>query len=479
MEFDKYISKLKKIVRDCIEKRSLETALIAAKTLSNIYYNYNQIYTDTELENDLLQIRDMLLQKQEYIADKNCVLFYDGFGLDLRGIAVVYARALARLSYKVIYVCPETMNGKIPHIISEFNSNNTQIIYVNKEISNIERIKQINSIFRNYRPKVAFFYTYPSDVEGAIAFSNNNSSTRIQLDLTDHAYWIGVNAFDYIVNGREMGASIAHYERGIPKERIIKLDCTPYINRDKCDKLLPFDIKSEKYIFTGGSLYKTLGDDNLLYYKAIDNILLNFHDIKFLYAGSGNDTEIQKLITKYPGRAFLVDERPDFYELIVSCVLYINSYPMFGGLMMRYAALAGKIPITLKHGNDADGILINQEHLGIEYECFDDFIAEIYKLLSDNEYREKKEHMLIGAVMTEEDFARNLEMLIELHRTEFSFDKIRRFDTTELRSEYKKRYTNKCLYRDMVKKSNIKLFQYFPREFVLGELNKTKERLFK
>ena len=174
MEFDKYISKLKKIVRDCIEKRSLETALIAAKTLSNIYYNYNQIYTDTELENDLLQIRDMLLQKQEYIADKNCVLFYDGFGLDLRGIAVVYARALARLSYKVIYVCPETMNGKIPHIISEFNSNNTQIIYVNKEISNIERIKQINSIFRNYRPKVAFFYTYPSDVEGAIAFSNNN-----------------------------------------------------------------------------------------------------------------------------------------------------------------------------------------------------------------------------------------------------------------------------------------------------------------
>ena len=83
------------------------------------------------------------------------------------------------------------MKGKIPHIISEFNSNNTQIIYANKEISNIERIKQINSIFRNYRPKVAFFYTYPSDVEGAIAFSNNNSSTRIQLDLTDHAYWIG------------------------------------------------------------------------------------------------------------------------------------------------------------------------------------------------------------------------------------------------------------------------------------------------
>lgn len=480
MQIDEYILKLKCIIKNNLVHNKLEESIIAAKVLSEICYNYNQFYTDDELEEYLIKARDILFyERKQYVADNNCIFFYDGFGEDLRGIAVVYARALSLLNYKIVYACPKTKKGKIPHIISEFNTENTNIIYVDKDISNIERIKQINSIFEDYKPKVAFFYTYPSDVEGSIAFSNNNSSIRIQLDLTDHAFWVGVRAFDYIVNGREMGASIAHYERGISKERIIKLDCTPYINKDKYNKLLPFDIKSEKYIFTGGSLYKTLGDKNLLYYRTIDDILSSFQDIKFLYAGSGDDTEINKLILKYPGRVFLIEERPDFFDLIKNCVLYINSYPMFGGLMMRYAALAGKIPITLKHDNDADGILINQEKLEIEYEHFDDFIAEIHKLLSDDDYRNKKESTLKGSVMTEEDFVRNLKMLIEQRKTEFTFGDIKRFNTTEFRKEYKNRYKLNCLYQDIVKKDNIKLIQYFPKEFVLKGLNKIKERIFK
>lgn len=480
MQIDEYILKLKYIIKNNLIHNKLEKSIIAAKVLSEIYYNYNQVYTDDELEEYLIKARDLLFyERKQYVVDNNCIFFYDGFGEDLRGLAVVYARALSLLNYKVVYACPTTGKGKIPHIVSEFNTENTNIIYIDKEISNIERIKQINSIFEDYKPKVAFFYTYPSDVEGAIAFSNNNSSLRFQLDLTDHAFWIGVNAFDYILNGREMGASIAYYERGISKGRIIKLDCSPYINNDEYDKLLPFDIKSEKYIFTGGSLYKTLGDKGLLYYKTINDILLNFHDFKFLYAGSGDDTEMKKLIAKYPNRVFLIDERPDFYELIRNCVLYINSYPMFGGLMMRYAALAGKIPITLRHDNDADGILINQKNLGIEYDNFNDFIAEIHRLLSDDEYRKTRESILKDSVMTEEDFARNLKMVIEQHRTEYSFENIRRFDTTKFRTEYKKRYTVKCLYQNIVKKDNIKLFRYFPKEFMMEGLNKIKEGMFK
>lgn len=479
MQVEIVIEKLKKIIKTQIDKKNYEVALTAAKTLSGIYYDYNQIYTDKELEDDLLIIRDAILEKEAYEPDKKCVFFYDGFGIDLRGLAVVYAHALAKLNYKVIYACPNTSQGKIPHIISEFDKERTEIIYIDKSISNIERAKQINGIFEKYKPSVAFFYTYSSDIEGAISFSNNDSTTKFQLDLTDHAYWIGINAFDYIINGREIGASIAHFERGIPKNRIIKLDCAPYINRDGCNAPLPFDIEKEEYIFTGGALYKTLGDKDLLYYKTIDNILENFPDMKFLYAGSGDTAEMQKFISKYPNRAFLINERSDFYEIIKHCVLYINSYPMFGGLMMRYAALAGKIPITLKHDNDADGILINQANLDIEYENYNQYIVEIHKLLSDNSYRNQKEKKLAGSVMTEDDFERNLKLLIEENRTEYCFDEISRFDTTEFRNEYKNRYTNSCLYKDITKKSSIKLFKYFPKEFLFGTFIKTKERLFK
>ena len=476
MNVDNVISKLKKIIDINIKIKKYEMAINALQLLSEIYYSYNQTYTDIEVEEDLLLIRESVLSKNKYDVDKNCVFFYDGFGLDLRGLAVVYARALASLNYRVIYACPDTMIGKIPHIISEFDMNKTQIVCIKKSTSNIERVKQIDSIFTKYKPKCAFFYTTPWDVEGAIAFSNNSSTIKYQIDLTDHAYWIGLNAFDYIINGREMGASIAHYERGISTNRLIKLDCSLYINRDVCDKKLPFDIRSTKYIFTGGSLYKTLGDKDHLYYRTIDNILQNFKDISFIYAGSGNDSEIKKIISKYPGRAFLINERPDFYELIKHCILYINSYPMFGGLMMRYAAMARKIPITLKHNNDADGILINQHQLGIEFEDYDEYISEIHRLLSNDVYRAEKEDRVSSSVLREEDFARNLKLLIEENTTEYYFKDIERFDTTEFRSEYKKRYTKEQLCKTIAKKSNLRLMRFFPKEFILGLLIKIKER---
>lgn len=479
MKVDETIRELKKIISLKEGENNYEVALLAAETLSEINYEYNQIYTDKELEDELLIIRDKILNKKEYNLDQRCVFFYDGFGLDLRGLAAIYARALTSLNYNIIYACPNTSQGRIPHILSEFRPDKTDIVYIDKSISNIDRIKQINAIFEKYRPKAAFFYTYPSDVEAAIAFSNNESTTRFQIDLTDHAFWIGVNAFDYIIDGRDMGASIAHYGRKIPKNRIIKLDCAPYINKDVCDIPFPFDLKTEKYIFTGGALYKTLGDPNLLYYKTIDDILRTFLDIKFIYAGSGDDTEIQKIVSKYEGRAFLIDERSDFYELIKHSILYLNSYPMFGGLMMRYAALARRIPITLKHDNDSDGILINQEQLDIEYDNYDDFITEIHKLISDDNYRKQKEKRLVGSVMTEDDFVRNLSLLIEKYRTEYSFDEMNEFDTTEFRNEYKRRYTTSCLYQNIAKKANIRLFKYFPKEFIFGTIIKIKEKLRK
>ena len=63
MQVDKTIQKLKALVKNEIEKKNYEVALIAARTLSNIYYSYNQIYTDKELEDELLELRDAILEK--------------------------------------------------------------------------------------------------------------------------------------------------------------------------------------------------------------------------------------------------------------------------------------------------------------------------------------------------------------------------------------------------------------------------------
>lgn len=66
--------------------------------------------------------------------------------------------------------------------------------------------------------------------------------------------------FDYFLESREMGASLAVYKWNVPVNRFIKIDFAPYINLDICSQPFPFDIENEAFIFTGGALYKTLGD---------------------------------------------------------------------------------------------------------------------------------------------------------------------------------------------------------------------------
>jgi len=476
MLIEKYIQKLKLISQNQFKRKDYEKSIKSLKAAANILYTFNQRYTDSEIENQITEIRKCILSNSNSInVKKDVVFFYDGFGLDLRGWAASYVRALTKLGYYIIYMCPS--NSKIPHILGEMNSNTSEVIYLCG--SNIEKAKTIDSVFKNYKPGTAFFYTYPDDISAAIAFENNPCTTRIQIDLTDHAFWIGVNAFDYILESREMGASIAVHHRFIGADKIIKYDCTPYIIRDKCNITLPFDIEKEKYIFTGGSLYKTLGDRELLYYNTIRYILKKYTNIKFLYAGEGDSSEIEKLIAEYPDRVFLVNERPDFFELIKNCILYINSYPMFGGLMMRFAALAGKVPITLKHGNDSDGLLINQELLGIEFDNYDDFISEIDHLLTDSEYRSKKERLLNNSVYNEEMFAEELDLVIKNHKSKSSFESIREFDTIEFRKEYLRRNSIHTLYKLFASKSSISLVKYFPKEFFMGCFFKLKGRLLK
>lgn len=479
MKVEAYIEKLKKIIKREINKSNYEAALAASTTLADIYYSYNQIYLDLELEDNLLVIRDSVLDKKEYIADNHFVLFYDGFGADLRGWAASYVRTITKLGYKLIYVCPSNKKGKIPHILGEMNHKNSTVIYLDVSASYVMKTKEIDGIFKKYIPGTAFFYTTPNDVCAAVAFSNNSSTTRIQVDLTDHAYWIGVNAFDYITECRKMGASLAIYERNIRKDRIVKLDCAPYIITDKIDDPYPFDIYSEKYVFTGGALYKTLGDRHLLYYKTVRHILEKYEDIKFLYAGTGDTSEIEKLKNEYPTRVFLINERSDFFEIIKNCCLYLNSYPMFGGLMMRYAAMAGKVPITLKHGNDSDGLLINQESLGIEFVNYDEYINEIDRLISDETYRHDKERVLRDSVYDEDKFASELNLIITEHKPKDSFDIIEKYDTTEFRHEYKRRYRRENLYKCMACKANVVLLRYFPIEFTLGTLIKIKGKTIK
>lgn len=472
----KNIIRLKNIAQNALKQNHYEEAQAAISACAEILYNYNQYYKDDELESLVSQLSKRVIADTMYVCDENTILFYDGFGLDTRGFAVSFVKALRRCNYKVVYVTKSNAIGNIPHIVKELGSNVAKYINMKKYEKHVD---ELNKIFKQYHPKAAFFYTVPYDVSGAVVFhAYKNKVKRIQVDLTDHAFWLGINAADYFMAARSIGASIEMYERGIDADKIIRLDVAPYINSDMVEEKLPFDIKSTRYIFSGGALYKTLGDPNLYYYKLVNEILRQDDTIRFLYAGRGDSSQLDLLKASFPERIFLIKERADFYELINNCLFYLNTYPMFGGLMMRYSALAGKIPLTLKHDNDADDILFDQANLGIEFDTYEEATEEIKKLLFDDQYRKNKEDKLKNSVIDAEKFEENLRGLIELNKTSYAFEKIEPVDTHRFRSEYIERFD---YYRDIVKaiakRKNISLTRHYPVMFIQAILRKLRRKI--
>ena len=467
------INKLRFIARKYLKNRLFSQFLDISTVCAYLEKQYNQEYTDIILEDLLLDfsydyVKSLKNEFDGFIANSNTVLIYDGFGLDLRGSMIPVTKAFLRTEYKIIYVTVNDAKNKQPHLMKQFlGHQNYEVFYIQKE--GLNKVKDLVGILEQTKPANAFIYTYPWDAAALSVFNTyKNQICRYLFDLNDHAFWIGLNSFDYCIVGRDYGAVIDRDYRHIPSNKIIKLDAPLCIDDDVYFKGLPFDCDKKRFVFSGGSLYKTLGDTENTYYKIVEHLLENHSDVNFVYAGGGDKTEFHKLNSKYPNRIFLFPEREDFYQIIKKCVFYLNTYPMFGGMMMRYAANARKIPLTLRHNHDSDGILLNQKETFIEYDKYEDIVNDIDLLLTDNDYLAQREKLLLNSVMTEDRYCRNLKSLINSKKTEFEIEYLP-IDTSRFRVEYINRLKLSNIISPFLTKTKIVyLIKYFPLLFIIA-----------
>ncbi|OAA86946.1 hypothetical protein [Clostridium ljungdahlii] len=473
------ISKLKNTSITAIKKNNYEKALAAISACANILYEYNQVYEDDELEQMLLQIGKQIIkcdsQIYNQLKNSNTVLFYDSFGMDLRGHVIVYTKAIVKNGYHLVYVTNEKARDNQPNLKRELEGYDVDWIYINMNKSYLEWITSLFYIFEKNKPQNAFFYTTPFDVAGTVVFDRlENYVYRYLIDLTDHAFWLGKYAADLFIGSRDLAASISFFHRNIEKDKLAMLDVNLYVNCNMKLGPMPFDVDKNKFIFSGGSLYKTLGDPDNKFYAIVEHVLVNNPDIFYVYAGFGDDSQLKNLQYKFKGRVYHLPERTDFYQIMERCIIYLNTYPMFGGLMMRYAANAGKIPITLRHNNDADGLLFDQNDREIQYDDFDTLVKDLDHLLNDKEYLNTREKKLNGAIMTEECFVRNIGLLIKEKRTEYCYH-IQEVDTADFRDEYRRRYDCKYGFEHAIAKSiNRSLIISFPKFFLKKFVSKLK-----
>lgn len=459
--------KLKEICKNNIQKHKFENSLAAISALAYIYYHRNQFYSCEILEKYLLQIGDQLrlstISKDELQSET--IFFYDGFGIDIRGLAYIYLKALCSLkNKKIIYATALQHEDRIPLLKSLLEKNGVEMVYFSITGGYLKQIKQIDALLQANKPGVSFIYTTPWDVAAVTVFNKQRNIKRVQVNLTDHAFWLGINMFDVCVEFRDYGFSLSRDYRKIPENKLTILPFYPHIENNCEYEGLPFSVEGKKLIFSGGALYKTLSDDNK-YYKIVKEILTKHDDVVFLYAGSGDATKLNMLRTEFPERVYHITERKDFFKIIEKSYFYLNTYPHLGGLMTQYAVAAGKLPITLKYDQGSDGLLLNQNKISVFYSTMEELLSDVHKLLSDKNYLQIKEKEIKDSLMTEEKFVKEINNIVEYGKTTI-LPNYQPIDVERTKREYLFRFTSEKIESAIANRRNKALIRYFPHLFL-------------
>lgn len=462
------VSDLKKSANKAYEKNKYDEALSLVSICAAVLYQTNIYYRDNDLEGLVEKLAGNVCNRpNNYQKNENVCLFWDGFGINDRGLAQIYLKALSRTK-KIVYVTYEDRKDQIPDLKLILEEDGNKYLFIDRKKSSYSKqIKQLEKIIKDFMPSSFFFYSVPDDVVATpIMYSCEGLFKRVQINLTDHAFWLGAGCIDTCVEFREYGASISIGYRQIEANKIRIIPFYPMLHEERKFLGFPFEVKEgQKVVFSGGALYKTLGANNL-YYKVVDRLLQENKNVIFWYAGSGDDSEMKNIIKKYPGRAYLTAERSDLFQVLKHSTFYLSTYPLCGGLMYQYAAKAGKVPVTLVSDEITDGFLLNQKKLHIEFCNVDEMFVEIEKLLNDSSYVKKRENEMINAVISEESFNIKVANIFSDDKINISFHYI---DTSSFQQWYLDTLTKQDVERTLIRKNAVGVgIKYYPGRFLRG-----------
>lgn len=488
LEIDEKIAAIKRRIQKAVAKGQYDSALLLIKCLANILFNYNQYYKDDFLEEQMEILMERLFDAgdrplQSVRADSASIFFYDGVGVD-DGIELIYVKGLVKAGHHVVYLVRESAKGKFPILQSWLENYHAEIIYIPVGLSTLQECRYIYEVQNRADIKAGFLYALPYDVAGVMAFmSARNRYVRYRVNFVDHAYWLGGNkAFDYCLEFRDFGAFLSGHYRGIPKEHIIMLPYYPYIDQEKEYEGFPFPVEEGDFIiFSGGTLYKTYDGAENLYYKMVEFCLSEFAHTKFWYAGRGEDrhtVELKRLQEKYAGRVFWSKEgRDDLFQVLQHVDLYLNTYPVGGGLMLQYAAAAGRVPLIYYRTIESrTSTLVNQDRLGIEFDDLEAWKEEAAKLIRDEAYRKSKEQRVLENAIDADIFERNLLKVLREQKTEYEVSPIDAGGLKEIQKTYRERFGAHGVEDVMGKESYLPLLKVCPVIYLYSRMIKKSKR---
>lgn len=404
---------IKKDIRKCIDKGNYSKAFTLIDTYAVLSQTINDHFYDKEIEDFLQQIAEKTLglKTNTFNGDAKKIVFYDQIGTTIC-LGLQYLRALKKNGYEIIYIFESPLRKVKQDLLNEVKQICSEY-YVFEGKSTIAVGKQIQTvILEAHASKLITHFS----AEGALGMSVLYSISGIEkyrIVPGDHHYYIGVDCYDHFFEYRRFAIKVAHEERGIPLKKIYKLPYYPIIT-SFCDfQGFPKETEGKVKILTAGSEYKFRGSN--WFFDTCEWILKNHKNAVIIFLGSASTQIVNFIKEKGLENSFiLAGYRRDFVECMKHVDMFLNSYPMGGGLVGLTSINLSKPVIS--HFEELNALQNSiRSFLGAEdvdspisFDDDDKMKSYVTKLINDASFRQEEGARMKSMANTEEKFTKTL-----------------------------------------------------------------------
>lgn len=466
-----YFNKIKSLANKQYKQANYEAAVKYIECASMIAYQTNFIYNDQELESLIKKIAGKLIHAQIFSAVKRRIVFYDSSGVDNVALTQQYIKAFISWDCEFLYIVNNSVFNKnkaqnILHTLNKYDK--AEVCIVNNDLSRTEKIRFIYKKIADFAPEKAFLHLTSFDIIPLIVYAALYDIERYQINLTDDAFWLGTHCADYFIEFRNYGCNVSLQKRFITSEQLLLQPYYPIIHCKEF-KGLP-SLQDHVKIFTGGALYKMLGDQNL-FFDLLKLLLGNYSNVAILIAGSGNQGPFLRFIRDhhYEDRVFLLGQRDDIVHVFEHVDIYLSSYPIAGGLMAQLAAV-NAIPIlafTKKNipGNFVESLLTCGSDVNLTKTDLSDFKYYADKLIKDENFRKAEGLKLKDCIIQPHEFNKHLYEIVFENKT--SVSNLKKIDIdyeywSKIYLEVENRFLHNCVY-ELVSTFKFSMIYLFPK----------------